>query len=112
MRAILHGLDGNRLADRAGDDNHRDIEFRLLDRGKCCLRAETGQVVVSDNDIPGVVRQRRLEVSTGIDALKIRSVTTLAQLAHKQRGVVFGVLDQQDAQQRRHVFSPGAAAVR
>jgi hypothetical protein len=112
VRTLLHRRHGDVLADGSGDDDHWNIEAGALDDGERRRRAEAGEVVVGDDEVPARPGERCLEIRGVVDPLALRHAATLAQLAQQQHRIVFGVLDQQDPQHAGHVVSSRRAAGR
>jgi len=111
-RARAHGLHGGLLADRARDDDEGRVDAAGLQQRERFGSAEARQVVIGDHEVPRTARERRLELGRGLDALGRRLVAGAPQLAQQQLRVVRGVLDEEQAQQRRHYAGAVSAGTR
>ena len=96
--AVLHRLDRDFFADRAGHENERHFEAAVAHDRERRGSAEAGHRVIGDDEIPVALSSASVSAFGGIDAREIGLVPALPQVLDQERGVVFRVLDQQESQ--------------
>ena len=100
--AGLHGRHGLFLADRAGNNEERQVLAARLEQLQRGRPAEVGQLVIGQHNVPPLSVERGAHRLGRLDALPHHVVAAFAQLAHHQPRVVFRVLDDQAAEGSRH----------
>jgi hypothetical protein len=105
VRAGAHGRHGEVLGDRPRDDQERQVDAVLGQDAEGRRGAEPGHRVVGDHEVEGVPPQGRAHGRLVVHAHREDLVTGARQLADDQRGVVLGVLDDEEAQ-RGHRAPP------
>ena len=80
VRAGFHRGHGGGFADAPGDDEEREIQPGLLEKKERVRRAESRQIVVRKNHVPGLCLQRRL---VGFDGFNPFAGDVVAALANE-----------------------------
>ena len=112
MRAGAHRGNRGFLPDRAGDDDEGDVEIELLHDPQRGDGAEAGQIVVAEDQVPGLRSERRFGARGGVDAQHVEEVAGMAKTVRQQQGVVLVVFDHQDLQTARQGGFDGHGAGR
>jgi hypothetical protein len=101
VRALAHRLHRRVLADEARDHDERQVEAALLahDRERA-PHLEARQVVVAQDHVDRVRIEARDEILLGLHARDRGLERRVAQRERDQLGIVFGVLDEDDAAAR------------
>ena len=102
LRARLHRLDGDVLADRARDEDEGRVEIARPQQGEGCRPAERRHAVVADHEIPRLTIERGRHGGGGIHPLIGRLVAGALKLQQQQPGVIFGVFRDQHPQGDTH----------
>ena len=106
LRARLHRLDRDVLADRARDEDEGRIGIARAQQGEGRRPAECRHAVVADHEIPRMTIQCGRHGGRGVNPLVCRLVARLLQLPQQQSGVVFGVFRDQHPQRHAHRQAP------
>ena len=108
VRARLEYLDGGLFAHRPGNDQKGNVWPDLLedrDRGQ---RVESGQRVVADDDVPGLLLEGGAKGIRRVHAVGVDRVAAFFQVANDEKNIVLGVLEKQNAELGAHVRPPSA----
>ena len=100
--ACLQRLHRLLLADHPGDDDEGEVQPALLDEAQSVEAGKGRQAVVGKDRVPGAVLQRCPQFRSRLDPHIVGIDPPLLQFQHRQQGVVFHVLDEQEPQRLRH----------
>ena len=100
---MLNATSTGGFADGARNDNEGNVAAGLLDDFERIRRAELGEVVIGDDEVPLAVKGV-LELLRGFDALVLKFVATLAEHADQQRGVEIRIFNQEHPQRLSHAL--------
>ena len=102
VRPLLHATDGVFFANRAGDDDKRDVELPLAQQFQGPEGVELRQAVIGQNHLGQVGPLQFADVMClGVDPSPDKSQSTAAQLAQNQLQIIGAVFDDQQAHFRR-----------
>jgi hypothetical protein len=107
--AEVHGLDRCLLADGARHDDEGHVAPALLHDAERRRGIELRHGVVAQHEVPVRRGQRIAQRWLGVDAAPVGLEPGALESPHRQRGVVFVVLDEKDAKRPGHVTSPEVA---
>ena len=102
VRAVFHGGDRDFFADRAGHNDEGHVEPLLFHQlqGGHCVKLWHGEI--GEHDVPILLLEGGTHGGGGINPLKRWIETAAPKLIDQQQRVVFGVLDDQDAERLTH----------
>ncbi|MCZ7562659.1 MAG: hypothetical protein M5U08_01720 [Burkholderiales bacterium] len=117
-RAEAHRLDRELLADRAGQQDERDVRRHLLRDAQRADAVETGQGVIGEDQV-GAFGERGAEIGLGLDAHSLNLESAAFELVQREFRIGSAVLHQEHAQNARpaclrggHVLARRAAVAR
>ena len=98
VRPGLHGLDRDIFADGARHEDERQIPVASPQERQRIASAEPRHREIRDHHVPRLPTQRGGQPGCRLDALPGWIEASPPQLAHQQRRVVVGILDDQDVE--------------
>ncbi len=102
VRPLLHATHGVFLADRAGDDDKRDVKLSLAQQFQGPQGVELRQAVIGQDDLGQVGPLQLTDVMClGVDPSPDKSQSAAAQLAQNQLQIVGAVFHDQQSHLRR-----------
>ena len=102
LRAGLDRRHRRVVADRARDEDERHVGIALAQQFERRGPAEARHRIVGDREIPTLFLEGRHQGGAGLDPFGDDVVAGKRQRAHHERGVVFRVFDEEQAERYRH----------
>src|SRR5207249_838131 len=99
----LHRDHGCLFPDDPGYDNEGHVQSLVLEQVQGRQAAEPWHGPIGEYQLPLLLIKGRAHGLGGIHPLKRRSIAALLQLTEEQDGVIFRILDNQDAKWLAHV---------
>ena len=101
-RAVLHRGHRDFLADGAGHDDEGQVESFLIQQLQRGQGIELRHGEIGHDQVPGLLVESGAHGGGSIDPFKRRLISSAPQLMQQQLRVLFGVLDDQDAEGLAH----------